>query len=228
MESTAALTPKMEDYLRHLYRLEQETDGRVSTSAIAGRLDVTQATVSSMLDTLSDRGLIERERYRPVRLTSEGKERALEVIRRHRLVETMLSELFDYTISEVDAEADILEHHLSTRLCRAIEQELDMPETDPHGDPIPDTHLNIPRAKDTTSLNEGTESSCVEVVRILIQDDETLDYLISTGIEPSARFRLEKKTSIGMVTITSSDTEQRTSLPREIASHILVSPIDDL
>lgn len=227
MKSTAALTPKMEDYLRHLYRLEQETDGRVSNSAIAGRLGVTRATVSSMLETLSDRGLIERERYRPVRLTTEGKELALGVIRRHRLVETMLSELFDYTISEVDTEADILEHHLSPRLCREIEQKLDMPETDPHGDPIPDTNLNIPRAKDATSLNEVSESSCVEVTRILIQDDETLDYLISTGIEPSVRFRLEEKAPIGMVTITLSDTEQQTSLPQGIASQILVSPVDD-
>ncbi len=227
MKSTASFTPKMEDYLRHLYRLEQETDSRVSNSAIAGRLGVTPPTVSSMLETLSDRGLIERERYRPVRLTTEGKELALGVIRRHRLVETMLSELFDYTISEIDTEADILEHHLSPRLCGEIEQLLDMPEIDPHGDPIPDTNLNIPPTKDATSLNEVSESSCVKVTRILTQDDETLDYLISTGIEPSVRFRLEEKTPIGMVTITFSDTEQQTSLPQGIASQILVSPVDD-
>lgn len=148
MKSTAALTPRIEYYLHHLYRLEQETDGRVSNSAIAGRLGVTRATVSSMLETLSDCGLIEREWYRPVRLTTEGKELALWIIRRHRLVETMLSELFDHTISEVDTEADILEHHLSPRLCREIEQKLNMPETDPQGDPIPDTDLNILRALD--------------------------------------------------------------------------------
>lgn len=146
-KSTAALTSTVEDYLRHLYRLEQETDDRVSNSAIAERLGVTRATVSSMLETLSDRGLIERERYRPVRLTTEGKELALGVIRRHRLAETMLSELFDYTISEVDTEADILEHHLSPRLCREIEQQLNMPETDPHGDPIPDTTSTFPEQK---------------------------------------------------------------------------------
>lgn len=217
----------MEDYLRHLYRLEQKADGRVSNSAIARRLGVTRATVSSMLDTLSDRGLIDRERYRPVRLTTAGKEFALEVIRRHRLAETMLSELFDYNISEVDSEADILEHHLSPRLCREIEKKLNMPKFDPHGDPIPDTNLNIAPAKDATSLNEVSESSCVEVTRILTQDDEILDYLISSGIEPSVRFRLEEKTPIGMVTVTLSDTEQQTSLPQEIASQILVNQVDD-
>ncbi|WP_409338757.1 metal-dependent transcriptional regulator [Halalkalicoccus ordinarius] len=127
MKPTAALTPKMEDYLRHLYRLEQETDGRVSNSAIARRLGVTRATVSSMLETLSDRRLIERERYRPVRLTTEGKELALGVFRRHRLVETMLSAWFDHTISEGDTEAGILEHHLSPHFCREIEQKLNMP-----------------------------------------------------------------------------------------------------
>ena len=102
-----------------------------------------------------------------------------------------------------------------------------MPETDPHGDPIPDTNLNIPRAKDATSLNEVSESSCVEVTCILTQDDETLDYLISTGIEPSVRFRLEEKAPIGMVTLTLSDTEQQASLLQGIASQILVSPVDD-
>lgn len=106
----------------------------------------------------------------------------------------MLAELLDYTISEVDAKADILEHHFSPRLCREIEQQLDIPKTDPHGDPIPDTNLNIPRARDATSLNEVSESSWAKVTRILTQDNETLDYLISTSIEPSVRLRLEEKT----------------------------------
>ncbi|SIR91481.1 iron (metal) dependent repressor, DtxR family [Haladaptatus litoreus] len=226
-ESSPAATPKMEDYLRRIYRLEKEADGRVSNSEIAERLDVTQASVTSMLSTLSNRGLIDRERYRPIRLTTEGEELALQVIRRHRLAETMLSELFEYTISEVDAEADILEHHFSPRFCRAIEQKLDMPEVDPHGDPIPDSNLDLPQSEDVTSLVEVEESASVEVTRILTQNDEVLEYLVSIGLEPTERLYLDEITPIGMVVVTIGDVGEQTSLPQKLASQILVTPLDD-
>ncbi len=226
-DSSPAITPKIEDYLRRIYRLEQEADGRVSNSEIAERLGVTRASVTSMLSTLSNQGLIDRERYRPIRLTTEGKELALRVVRRHRLAETMLAELFEYAISELDAEADVLEHHLSERLCREIERKLDMPETDPHGDPIPDSNLDLPQPEDVTSLVEIEESAGVEVTRILTQDDEVLEYLVSIGLEPTERLHLNEITPIGMMVVTIGDASEQTSLPRRLASQILVSPLDD-
>ncbi len=226
-ESSPAVTPKMEDYLRRIYRLEKEADGRVSNSEIAERLGVTRATVTSMLSKLSNQGLIDRERYRPIRLTTEGKELALRVVRRHRLAETMLSELFEYRISEVDAEADILEHHLSLRLCRAIERELEMPETDPHGDPIPDSNLDLPQSDDITSLVEIDESTSVEITRILTQDDDLLEYLVSIGLEPTERLHVDGITPIGMLVVTIGDASEQTSLPRRVASQILVTPLDE-
>ncbi|WP_435156486.1 metal-dependent transcriptional regulator [Haladaptatus sp. DFWS20] len=227
-ESSPAATPKMEDYLRRIYRLEKEADDRVSNSEIAERLDVTQASVTSMLSTLSNRGLIDRERYRPIRLTTEGKELALRVVRRHRLAETMLAELFEYSISEVDSEADILEHHLSDRFCREIERKLEMPETDPHGDPIPDSSLDLPQSKEVTSLVEIEESASAEVTRILTQDDEVLEYLVSIGLEPTERIHLVETTPIGMVVVTIGDANEQTSLPQRLASQILVTPLDGL
>jgi len=226
-ESSPAVTPKAEDYLRRIYRLEQESDGRVSNSEIAERLGVTRASVTSMLSTLSKQGLIDRERYRPIRLTTEGEELALRVVRRHRLAETMLAELFEYAISEVDAEADILEHHLSERLCREIDRRLDMPETDPHGDPIPDSNLDLPQSSDVTSLVEIDESTSVKVTRILTQDDEVLEYLVSIGLEPTTRLHIDEITPIGMVVLTIGDASEQTSLPQRLASQILVSPPDD-
>ncbi|MFC6964442.1 metal-dependent transcriptional regulator [Halocatena marina] len=226
-ESSPAATPKMEDYLRRIYRLEKEADGPVSNSEIAEQLDVTQPSVTSMLSTLSNRGLIDRERYRPIRLTNKGEELALRVVRKHRLAETMLSEVFEYAISEVDSEAEILEHHLSDRLCRAIERKLGMPETDPHGDPIPDSNLDLPQSKDVTSLIEIEESASVAVTRILTQDNEVLEYLVSIGVEPAKRLCLNEITPIGMVVVTIEDTSEQTSLPQRLASQILVTPLDD-
>ncbi|MFC7072748.1 metal-dependent transcriptional regulator [Halovenus rubra] len=221
-EDGVTITPKMEDYLRRIYRLQQESEGRVSNSNLAETLDVTRATVTSMLDTLSSRGLIDWQRYRPVRLTAKGEATALQVLRRHRLVETMLAELFGYALSEVDAEADVLEHHISSRLCQTIEQELGMPQTDPHGDPIPDSDLDIDRTTDVSSLPTVAESSTVEVTRLLSQDEEILEYLVSLGIEPGKTLSLDEITPIGMITVTVESTARQANLPRRIASHVLV------
>lgn len=212
----------MEDYLRQIYLLGADADGWVSNSAIAQRLDVTRASVTSMLDRLSDRGLVDRQRYQPVRLTADGETLALRVVRRHRLAEMMLFELFDYAIGEVDTEADVLEHHLSRRLCRAIEQKLGTPETDPHGDPIPDVDLNVSQMDHGKPLTEISASSQVRVCRIVTQDSDTLSYLDSVGIRPSAQLRLEATTPIGMVTLRSVDSQDEISLPHDIASQILV------
>lgn len=218
------LTSKTEDYLRRIYRIEQESDSRVSNSDIAESLDVTQASVTSMLATLSDRGLLDRERYRPVRLTPDGETLALQVVRKHRLVETMLAELFEYPISDVDAEADILEHHISHRLCQAIERKLGMPDTDPHGDPIPDRNLEVTHSEEMTTLPEVSESSTVEVTRVLTQDDAALTYLVSQGIEPEVRLTLDDVTPLGMVVVTVERTGTQTSLPQRVASQILTVP----
>lgn len=226
-DAEQSLTPVMEDYLRHIYNLETETGGWVSNAMVADRLDVTRATVTSMFDALAARGLIDREKYRPVRLTDEGRTAALAVVRRHRLLETLLVEVFGYGLGEVDAEADALEHHVGDRLCREIEQVLGMPETDPHGDPIPDANLDVPRDDAAQSLAEVAESSRVEVTRILTQDEATLDYLVEVGIEPSAVLTLDERTSFGMVTITVGETGERTNLPETIAAKLLVRPTAD-
>jgi DtxR family Mn-dependent transcriptional regulator len=222
-ESLPAVTPKMEDYLRRIYRLEQDANGRVPNAQIADELGVTRASVTSMLSTLAELGLIDRQRYRPICLTAEGETLALRVIRRHRLAETLLSELFGYAISEVDGEADILEHHLSARLCREIEQELDMPETDPHGDPIPDSNLDLPQSADTTSLAEVEATTTVTVTRIMTQDDDVLEYLATVGLEPTKRIRIVETTSIGTVVLTIGESSEQTSLPKRIATQILVA-----
>ncbi|AKH97038.1 metal-dependent transcriptional regulator [Halanaeroarchaeum sulfurireducens] len=224
-QSEPSITPKMEDYLRQIYLLGVNDDGWVSNSAIAQRLNVTRASVTSMLETLSDRGLIEWRRYQPIRLTADGKMLALRIVRRHRLAEMMLFELFDYAIGDVDAEADVLEHHLSRELCRAIEEELGMPETDPHGDPIPDVDLDISKTDQGKPLSDVPESSQIRVCRILTQDKDTLDYLDSVGIRPTAQLRLEDTTPIGMVSVRPVDSQEEVNLPQEIASKILVEMV---
>jgi DtxR family transcriptional regulator, Mn-dependent transcriptional regulator len=130
------MTRALEDYAKAIYVLEQRT-GRVSTTALAERLGVTPASVSGMIRTLVDRGLVKHEPYRGITLTKRGVGVALEVIRHHRLLELFLAETLGVPWDRVHEEAEVLEHALSEELEARIAAQLGDPTHDPHGDPIP-------------------------------------------------------------------------------------------
>src|SRR6056297_2986397 len=160
------LSDVMEDYLKAIYALQQDEEGPVATSAIAEYLDVTPPTVTSMIEKLEDRGLVEREKYKGVELTPEGETVALEVIRHHRLLEAYLTERLDYSWSEVHDEADALEHHISEEFERRVAESLDNPRVDPHGDPIPGADLSPPESDDTCCLDQHEVGDRVVVTRV--------------------------------------------------------------
>ena len=85
-------TDAVEDYLKAIHRIESRDGPPVSTSQIAEALDKTPATVTSMVETLADRGLLSREKYTGVELTPAGEVASLEVVRRHRLIESFLAD----------------------------------------------------------------------------------------------------------------------------------------
>jgi len=134
-----------EDYLTALPR-PGEGGGAVSTSALAARLAVAPASVTGMLKTLAREGLVEHERYRGAQLSPLGRERALAVVRRHRLVETFLVGTLGLPIDRVHAEAHRLEHALSDEVVERHDRWLGRPRLDPHGSPIPPA-ARTPRVK---------------------------------------------------------------------------------
>ena len=109
----------------------------VSPLAIAERLQVRAPSVTGMLKRLADGGWIDYEPGCGARLTPLGITEARRVIRRHRLVELLLTRVLGLDWSEVDAEAEALEHAISPRLEQAIAAHLGEPLEDPHGHPIP-------------------------------------------------------------------------------------------
>ncbi|WP_254534557.1 metal-dependent transcriptional regulator [Halomarina litorea] len=214
------LSAVMEDYLKTIYILQQETGERVSTSAIAERLGVTSPTVTSMLDKLGERGLVEREKYRGVELTPEGETVAIEVLRHHRLIEAYLAEALDYDWTDVHEEADRLEHHISERFEERIAEVLGDPTVDPHGDPIPRADLSAPEAVPGRRLDECEEGDRVVVQRVRHRTDEELRYLGKSGIEPGVTIEILEVAPFGMVTVAGPAGEQ--SLPAEVARLISV------
>jgi DtxR family Mn-dependent transcriptional regulator len=215
------LSAVMEDYLKTIYVLQHETGERVSTSAIADRMDVTAPTVTSMLDKLEERELVDREKYKGVRLTPEGDTVALEILRHHRLVETYLAEALDYDWTDVHEEADRLEHHISERFESRIAEALGDPAVDPHGDPIPTADLVPPEDAAGRPLGDCAVGERVVVQRVRHRTDEELSYLASSGVEPGAELEVVEVAPFGMVTVRGPAGEQ--SLPAEVARLIRVA-----
>jgi DtxR family Mn-dependent transcriptional regulator len=193
------LTEAVQDYLKTIWKLQQ--DGRATTSAIADALDVSAASATAMLKRLSTLGLVEHERYRGAALTPAGEQIALEIVRHHRLLELYLMQALGLGWDEVHVEADRLEHHLSEEVEARIDAALGFPTHDPHGDPIPSAELVLARDDDLT-LCDIDEGAVAVVRRVPDGDPALLRYLASLGLVPAREVRLvERAPFAGPLTI---------------------------
>jgi DtxR family Mn-dependent transcriptional regulator len=141
-----ALSEAIQDYLKGIYKLQQETD-RVPITALAREQGVSPASASAMVKKLAALGLLVHEPYHGARLSEAGERVALEVIRHHRLLELYLAQTLGLDVDAVHDEADRLEHVISEELEARIDRALGFPTHDPHGDPIPDANLKWPAAQ---------------------------------------------------------------------------------
>ena len=140
------LSESIQHYLREIYKLNSE-EGKVTVTALARRLNVSDPSASAMVKKLTALSLARHDRYRGVELTPAGERVAIEVIRHHRLLELYLAETLGLHVDDVHAEADRLEHALSEELEQRIDKALGYPTHDPHGDPIPSADLKWPGEK---------------------------------------------------------------------------------
>src|ERR1700753_2214134 len=131
-----------EDPLKAIFHLQQE-HGVVTTNALAAALQTRPASVTDMLKKLKEQKLLNYERYRGFKLNTEGKKAALQVIRKHRLWEYFLVKKLQFGWDEVHEIAEELEHISSRKLVDKLDAFLGFPDTDPHGDPIPDSQGRI-------------------------------------------------------------------------------------
>src|SRR5260370_7875992 len=127
-----------ENYLKAICHLQQE-QGLVTTNALAAALQTRPASVTDMLKKLKEQKLLIYERYKGFKLNNEGRKAALQVIRKHRLWEFFLVKKLQFGWDEVHEIAEELEHISSKKLVDRLDAFLGFPDTDPHGDPIPDT-----------------------------------------------------------------------------------------
>src|ERR671932_2219610 len=186
----------VEDYAKAIYVLETRGDEPVSTNALADRLGVTPGSVSAMLRKLAELELVTHQPYHGVRLTAAGRRLALEVIRHHRLLELFLAEVLEVPWDRVHAEAEVLEHVLSSELEQTIAAKLGDPTHDPHGDPIPSADFRV-EERDTRRLDDLEVGDRARFVRISDSDPAMLRYLAERGIRPGERLELVERQPFG-------------------------------
>ena len=183
-KSDLTQSKSVQDFLKAVYSLQQGGE-RVSTNALAEGLAVAAPSVTDMAQRLVSAGLIDYERYKGVLLTPTGKSVALKMIRRHRLLELYLVKELGYTLVEVHAEAEKLEHAVSDRFIEALAAKLGDPELDPHGEPIPSSE-GVMVNREITPMIEWPLNTPAVVSRIKADDPKMLQHILERGFKLQA------------------------------------------
>jgi DtxR family Mn-dependent transcriptional regulator len=217
MSSEPSLSANIEEYLEWVYRLSKEQD-EVTTTDLARSLKVAPASVTGMVKRLSERGLINHEKYHGISLTDQGREIALATIRRHGLLERLLVDVLGLPWHLADEEAGRLEHHITPEVEEKLMQFLGHPQTCPHGQPInwvePETNVRL------GTLQKGDVS---EVRRVGDETPEFLEYVAELGMKPGTRLEITGRAPFnGPLMVRVNDREH--ALGDEVCSKIWVSP----
>lgn len=155
------VTLSEENYLKAIYHLGNQGGKTVSTNAIAEQIDTKASSVTDMVKKLAEKELANYIKYQGVSLTETGRLTAMSVIRKHRLWETFLVNKLNFSWHEVHEIAEQLEHIKSEKLIDKLDDFLDNPTHDPHGDPIPDKNGNYTKIKSKSILDISAGSQGV-------------------------------------------------------------------
>jgi DtxR family transcriptional regulator, Mn-dependent transcriptional regulator len=181
----SALTRSKQDYLKALYALDQG-DAPVPTSRLAKQLGVSAPSVTNMLARLAEEQLVKHTPRAGARLSARGRREALEMVRRHRILETFLVQVLGLDWTEVHADAEVLEHAISPRVLDAIDRLVGHPHEDPHGHPIPDREGRM-RRRALMPLTGLARGSRAVVREIRDADGRRMARWKAAGLVPGAR-----------------------------------------
>lgn len=181
-----------EDYLGIIYK-HQNSDGEIKANLIAEKLQISNAAVTDMLKKLSRDGHIIYEKYKGIKLTKTGEDYARNIIRRHRIWEVFLNQVVGLPWDKVHDEANRLEHSASDELINRLEEMLEYPEYDPHGDPIPSKEGKVPKLRKHVPLADLRLGEAGTVIRVNDFDDQFLVYISRIGIKLNEPILVKEK-----------------------------------
>ncbi|OUV69709.1 MAG: iron-dependent repressor [Flavobacteriales bacterium TMED123] len=209
-----------ENYLKAILTINLQADGKVTTNAIAQEIGTSAASVSDMLKKLQDKKLIKYEKYKGVSLSKKGEEKAINILRKHRLWETFLVNKLEFSWDEVHYIAEQLEHIKAEKLIDKLDAFLDYPKFDPHGEPIPTKEGKI-AVPNTTALSDLAVGTRGKIMGVILDDSAFLQYLnqldiqIGTEIEILDKIDFDKSIAIKVQ-------HKKQHISNDVAKHLLI------
>ncbi len=223
-----SLSPAAENYLLSILQLEEQGLVGVTATQLAEQLKrlpegeglgTSLPSVGGMLRRMVREGLIESSSSKAVTLTGKGRKSAESMLRRHRLAERMVVDMFGLDLHRAHVEAHRLEHAISPELADKIDEKLGHPVTCPFGHPIPgSTYVPSP---DTLPLSEVKQGQSWTIDRVPEDDEELLWYLVDNRIVPGERVDVvEAAPYRGIITLSRGGVE--VAVGYEVADRIWV------
>jgi DtxR family Mn-dependent transcriptional regulator len=198
-KKTADVSTQAEEYLETIYRLQSRC-GYARTMELARDLGVVPGSITNTVENLEKKGLVIHEPYKGVKLTDNGKRIAINIIRKHRLAERLLTDLLNLDWSVVHDPACKLEHAFSPEIIKSLEKKLGHPKTCPHGNPIP-TKCGGILEEESIVLTELEPQSEVVIVKITEERTRTLEKLDAMKLRPGRKIRVENRDCTGSLLI---------------------------
>jgi DtxR family Mn-dependent transcriptional regulator len=212
-----------ENYLKSIYHLgDKNNSNETSTNAIADWMMIKPATVTSMLKKLREKEIINYEKYGKVSLTQQGKDLALQIVRKHRLWEVFLVEKMNFTWDEVHEIAEQLEHIQSVKLINELDAFLKFPEFDPHGDPIPNVNGEIKHISKTT-LAQAQIGKEYDVVAVNDSSSEFLQYLMQLKITLSTKIKIINRFEFDKSNLILVDGKHKITVSEKFSEKLIIS-----
>lgn len=224
--SVSKLSVSTQNYLKAVWGASEWSSAPVTATAISEKTGLKLSSVSDAVRRLSDQGLLSHTPYGAVELTEEGRTHALAMVRRHRLIESFLVSVLGYGWEQVHDEAESLEHAVSDFMVDRIDELLEFPTRDPHGDPIPsaDGTVIVPNAVQLTAAGEHNR---VVVERISDSDPGLLQFFQDRGIVPGAHLHLREGAPYSdAIDVQVSGSDESVALGRSATDALYVSVAD--
>jgi DtxR family Mn-dependent transcriptional regulator len=189
----------VDEYLETIYFLafpigEYSPPGSKSpplAARVAEMLGVSRASAGEMLKRLEREGLVRRGEHKEALLTKKGRARAEQVVRKHRIIERLLTDFMGYTAAEAHVHADELGDTFTEDMIERVAERLGHPDRCPHGWPV-DPEFEQSENDELVALAELGEGSKATIVRLAEHDGELLHWFYDKGLEPGTKIQLTK------------------------------------
>ena len=213
------LTERIEEYVEGIWRLEREVQ-TVGTGEVAQYMNVSPASATTMLKRLAAIGLVEHLPYQGVKCTPKGDILAINLLRKHRLLERLLVDFLELPWDGVHDLACKLEHYISMDVADRISKALGDPTTCPHGNPV-DATLEDGSIK----LAEAAANVPLVIVKVTDEREEFLTYIYEIGLTPGADILIEEKTPFGdVLSLRVAGLDRPIAVGKEVSTAIFVHP----